>query len=47
MRATKPTRKQKMSIKKVNLNPDNWLVVRDGSDGLLIRHKVSGKERTI
>ena len=47
MRATKPTLKQKKIIRNNGLNPTNWGVVRETTGSLTIRHKVSGKVRTI
>lgn len=47
MRATKPTLKQKKIICNNGLNPTNWGVVRETTESLTIRHKVSGKVRTI
>jgi hypothetical protein len=43
----KPTKKQKVAIQSVNLNPDNWLITKAMSDKLHIVHRESGKERVI
>ncbi len=43
----KPKMKQKIIIKNVGLNPDNWLIVKKLPGELWIVHKVSGKQRVI
>lgn len=43
----KPTRAQKIRIKSLGLNPENWLVVKDCRDTFEIVHRVSGKIRTL
>jgi len=43
----KPTRKQREIIKKVRLNPDNWLTVKNLPNVLHIMHRESGKVRII
>ncbi len=34
-----PTRKQKMKIKKLGLNPENWLISKDNPNELVIVHR--------
>ncbi|WP_420795748.1 DUF6906 family protein [Desulforamulus putei] len=43
----RPTRAQKIRIKSLGLNPDNWLVVKDCRECFQVVHKVSGKTRKI
>lgn len=43
----RPTRKQKMLLDKLHLNPDNWLVVKDNPMELIVVHKLSGKQRRL
>ena len=45
--AKKLTRAQKIFIKSVGLNYENWLCVEDSPGRFIIRHKVSGKERVL
>lgn len=47
MQTKKPTRKQKQLLTSLRLNADNWLIVKESADSLVIRHKISDKERTI
>ncbi|ADY55109.1 hypothetical protein Sgly_0752 [Syntrophobotulus glycolicus DSM 8271] len=42
-----PTRKQKIMIKKVGLNPDNWLVVKNTTDQLCLINRESGRTKEI
>jgi hypothetical protein len=42
----KPTRNQKIRIKEMGLNHENWLVVKDTPDMFQIVNRVSGKLRT-
>lgn len=46
-RGRNPNRKEKLLLSKRNLNADNWLVVECRADNFVVRHKVSGKERSI
>lgn len=46
-RGRNPSRKEKLLLSKRNLNADNWLVVECRADMIVIRHKISGKERSI
>lgn len=43
----KPTRKQKMLIKSARLNCENWLVIKDSDDELVLQNRQTGKLRTI
>jgi len=44
---TRPTRKQKIEIKKNGLNPANWLVERTVPDKLIICNRQSNKLREL
>ena len=44
--AKRLTRAQKELVSGLGLNCDNWLCVEDSPKRLIIRHKVSDKERT-
>ena len=43
----KPTRKQKMLIRSTRLNCDNWLVIKDSDDELVLQNRQTNKLRTI
>lgn len=43
----RPSLKQKNIIKGAGYNPDNWLIVKNLSDKLVIVHRESGKQKTI
>lgn len=44
----RPTRRQKIRIRKAGLRTENWLVVREYPDGrLTLKHKQSGTVRTL
>lgn len=45
----KPTRKQIIAIQQANLNPENWLIVREFTkEGTLeLEHRVTGNTRKI
>lgn len=43
----RPTKRQKMEIKALGLNMENWLVERDMPSVMVIVHRHSGKSRTI
>lgn len=43
----RPTRAQKIRLKEVGLNWENWLVVGATKEGLDVVHKHSGKTRNI
>ena len=45
--AKKPTRAQRLLIKSMRLNSENWLVVTETPDVLVIRHRYSDREREI
>lgn len=45
--AKRLTRNQKIFLKESGLNYENWLCVEDSPKKMVIRHKVSGKERTL
>ncbi|MCI8860676.1 MAG: hypothetical protein HFI71_14445 [Lachnospiraceae bacterium] len=42
-----PTRKQKIFIKKFNLNPENWLIVKDCKDCFEIVDRLTGNRRIL
>lgn len=42
-----PTRKQKMLIKSARLNCENWLVVKDTADEMVLQNRQTDKIRTI
>lgn len=43
----RPTLQQKIKLKELNLNCDNWLVVTDNKDEMVIVHKNTGNTRII
>ena len=43
----RPTRKQKIFIKGKKLNPENWLVIKDNDEEIVIVHKESGNIKYI
>ena len=43
----RPTRAQKMMLRKHRLDPPHWLVMRDDHMCLMIRNRVSGQVRTL
>lgn len=43
----RPTRKQKMLMAKVGLNPNNWLVVKNIPGSLHLEHRHTGRERVL
>lgn len=45
--AKNPTRAQRLLIKSMRLNSENWLVVTETPDALTIRHRHSDRERVI
>ena len=47
MRGRKPTRAEKLLIKKWHLNPDNWLVLSSTHKELKIIQKITDKVRVI
>ena len=42
-----PTRKQRMLIKSARLNYENWLVIKDTAEELMIQNRQTGRSRTI
>lgn len=42
-----PSRKQKMIIKAARLNYENWLVVKDTAEEMVIQNRQTGKLRAI
>lgn len=46
-RPKKPTRSQKMGISKNGLNPDEYLIIKEGPDYLRIIHKETKKQQDI
>lgn len=42
MRGTKPTKRQA-----IFLNSDNWLICKDTPTEVVIKHRISGKERIL
>ena len=47
MQSKRPTRQQKIFLKSKGLNPDNWLVVSDDRNKLVVVHRQSLKTKTI
>ena len=47
MRGTRPTKRQAIFLKEHRLNSDNWLICKDTPTEMVIKHRVSGKERTL
>lgn len=45
--AKRPTRAQRLLIKSMRLNSENWLVVTETPDAMTIRHRYSDRERVI
>lgn len=45
--AKNPTRAQRLLIKSMRLNSENWLVVTETPEVLVIRHRHSDREREI
>ncbi|MDE7361914.1 MAG: hypothetical protein K2N38_08265, partial [Oscillospiraceae bacterium] len=43
----KPTRKQKMLMKAAHYNCENWLVIKDTAEEMVIRNRQTDKTRTI
>lgn len=43
----KPTRSQKLLLKKRCLNPENWLVCRATQEGLTIEHRHTGRIKVL
>ena len=42
-----PTRKQKMIIKSARLNYENWLVISDTAEEIVLKNRQTNKTRTI
>lgn len=42
-----PTRKQKMLIKAARLNCENWLVIKDTAEEIVLQNRQTDKLRTI
>lgn len=42
-----PTRKQKMLIKSARLNCENWLVVKDTAEEMVLQNRQTDKIRTL
>lgn len=42
-----PTRAQKLMMQKIRLNPENWLVVKNLVDKLILTHRLTGYLKTI
>ena len=47
MRGTKPTKRQKIFLKEHRLNSDNWLICKDTPTEMVIKHRMSEKERIL
>ena len=47
MRFKKLTRAQKIFLSKKRLNPDNWLLVKDSQDVMIIGHRATGRTREV
>lgn len=43
----RPTVRQKKFLKSMRRNPDNWLVVKDNNEQMVIVHRDTGKVQTI
>lgn len=43
----KPTVAQRRVLKSMGLNWENWLIVKNTTDEMVIVHRLSGKERKI
>lgn len=43
----KPTRRQKILIRKARLNLENWLVLREDDKYLYLLHRISGNSRRV
>ncbi|WP_206752223.1 DUF6906 family protein [Desulfosporosinus fructosivorans] len=42
-----PTMKQKQRLKKLKLNPENWMIVKNCPNCFEIVHRISGKTRIL
>lgn len=42
-----PTRAQREYLRSWRLNPDNWLIIKNTPEGLIIQHRHSEKTRTV
>lgn len=47
MRGKRPTRQQKILLKSKGLNPDNWLVISEDWERIVVMHRHSLKPKTI
>jgi hypothetical protein len=47
MRSRRPTRAQKIIIKRWHLNPENWRIVKELSNAMIIEHKHTGTQKMI
>jgi len=47
MKGKKPTREQKKIIEKNNLNPREWLVLKNPTGVLVVQHRDSKEELTL
>lgn len=45
--AKRPTRKQKMLMQAAHLNYENWLVVKDTAEEMVIQNRQTDRTRTI
>lgn len=43
----RPTKRQKLILKKFNLNPQNWLIVKDCSECFEIVNRITGNRRKL
>jgi len=43
----KPTRRQKMAIRAINLNPDNWFVYKTDATWIHLVHRYTSTTRSI
>lgn len=43
----RPTRRQKILVKSMRLNPDNWFVEREDKSGMIIIHRDTGNVKVI
>ena len=42
-----PTRRQQEVLKKNNLNPLTWVVIKDMDHGMILKHRITGEFRMI
>ena len=47
MRGTKPTKRQARFLREHRLNSDNWPICKDTPTEMVIKNRMSGKERIL